>query len=99
MGMKALVMAAGAAVAVLHAATGAVGADFRGYDPTTFDGAMLPADQLQAMVTDAMQVTPPKNGQSYVIGFANLQRDIPFCALVEQGIKENAEAAGIELVV
>ncbi len=34
-----------------------------------------------------------------MIGFANLQRDIPFCALVEEGIKANAEAAGVELVV
>jgi ribose transport system substrate-binding protein len=52
-----------------------------------------------AMVQAAMEVTPPKNGDTYVIGFANLQRDIPFAALVEQGILENAEAAGIEVVV
>ena len=74
-------------------------ADFMGYDPATHDGSMFSADDLNAMVTAAMEVTPPRNGENYVIGFANLQRDIPFCALVEQGILENAEAAGIEVVV
>ncbi|NBO21653.1 MAG: sugar ABC transporter substrate-binding protein, partial [Rhodobacteraceae bacterium] len=33
------------------------------------------------------------------VKFANLQRDIPFCALVEQGILEVAKAAGVEVVV
>lgn len=80
--------------------SGAAGAaDFHGYDPDTFDGKMLSEQQLQAMVADAMTNTPPRNGENYVIGFANLQRDIPFCVLVEDGIKANAEAAGIELVV
>jgi ribose transport system substrate-binding protein len=60
---------------------------------------MFPAENLMAMVKAAMEVSPPRNGENYVIGFANLQRDIPFCALVEQGILENAEAAGIEVVV
>lgn len=77
----------------------ALAQDFHGYDPATFDGFMLPAENLAAMVTEAMAMTPPKNGKNYVIGFANLQRDIPFCALVEQGILENAKAAGIEVSV
>src|SRR6187397_2314178 len=80
------------------AATLAMGAlasaeDFHGYDPATFDGAMLHADNLKAMVADAMKVKPPKNGKNYVIGFANLDRDITFCAKVEQGIVANAKAA------
>jgi ribose transport system substrate-binding protein len=87
-----------AMAAVLVSAT-AYAEDFHGFDPATFDGAMLPADKLKAMVVDAMKVAPPRNGKNYVIGFANLQRDIPFCALVEEGIKANADAAGIELVV
>ena len=87
-----------AATAILLGGT-AYGDDFHGYDPATFDGAMLPADSLKAMVADAMKSVPPKNGKKYVIGFANLQRDIPFCALVEQGIKANSDAAGVELVV
>jgi ribose transport system substrate-binding protein len=77
----------------------ALAQDFHGYDPATFDGFMLPAENLAAMVTEAMAKTPPRNGTSYVIGFANLQRDIPFCALVEQGILENAKAAGLEVTV
>lgn len=86
------------------AATLAMGAlasaeDFHGYDPATFDGAMLPADNLKAMVADAMKVKPPKNGKNYVIGFANLDRDITFCAKVEQGIVANAKAADVELVI
>jgi ribose transport system substrate-binding protein len=77
----------------------AVAEDFHGYDPATFDGSMLSAENLKAMVTDAVAARPPRNGTQYVIGFANLQRDIPFCALVEQGIMENAAAAGVEVVV
>jgi ribose transport system substrate-binding protein len=73
--------------------------DFHGYDPATFDGAMLAAENLKAMVAEAAAKSPPKNGKNYVISFANLQRDIPFCALVEDGIKRNAEAASVELVV
>lgn len=73
--------------------------DFHGFDPATFDGTALPPADLKAMVADAMKVTPPKNGKTYVIGFANLQRGITFCALVEQGIKAEAAAAGVDLVV
>lgn len=88
-------------VAALALSVGAVpaAADFQGYDPATHNGSMFPSETLMAMVEAAMAVTPPRNGENYVIGFANLQRDIPFCALVEQGILENAEAAGIEVVV
>jgi ribose transport system substrate-binding protein len=69
------------------------------FDLATYDGAMLPAADLKAMAEAAAQKTPPKNGDHYVIGFANLSRDIPFTQLVEQGILTNAEAAGIEIVV
>ncbi|MCT8160084.1 sugar ABC transporter substrate-binding protein [Pseudoruegeria sp. SHC-113] len=95
--MNKLLMSAATALALLG--TPPAQADFLGYDPATHDGAMFPADALMAMVKAAMEVTPPRNGETYVIGFANLQRDIPFCALVEKGILENAEAAGIEVVV
>lgn len=90
---------AAAAATVLLLSSAAYALDFHGYDPATFDGAMLSKDQLQAMVADAMKKAPPKNGKNYVIGFANLQRDIPFCALVEKSILENAKAAGIDLQV
>ncbi len=81
------------------AGTTALAEDFHGFDPATFDGQMLSADQLGAAVADAMKVTPPKNGKKYVIAFANLDRGITFCNKVEQGIKKNAEAAGLELVI
>lgn len=95
--MKKLLLSAAAAAALMAAVPAQ--ADFRGYDPATHDGSMFAADDLMEMVKAAMEVTPPRNGENYVIGFANLQRDIPFCALVEQSILENAEAAGIEVVV
>jgi len=96
--MRHLILSAAAALALSGSAVPAL-ADFQGFDPATHDGAMFPVENLMAMVKAAMDVTPPRNGETYVIGFANLQRDIPFCALVEQGILENAAAAGIEVVV
>lgn len=87
-------------VAVACLATSAAYADdFHGFDPAKFDGNMLSAEALKAMVVDAAKVTPPKNGSKYSVGFANLQRDIAFGVLVEKGIQQNADAAGIELVV
>ncbi len=73
--------------------------DFFGFEPKTYNGEMLSADTLQQMVSAAKEVTPPKNGKNYVFAFANLQRDIAFGILTEQGIVKNAEAAGIELVI
>ena len=88
-----------ATASLLLSATALLAEDFHGFDPANFDGAMLSGDQLQAMVEEAKATTPPRNGDNYVIGFANLQRDIPFGVLVEQGIQENADAAGVELVI
>jgi ribose transport system substrate-binding protein len=73
--------------------------DFHGFDPATFDGRMLSPDALKAMASDAAALTKPRQGERYTFGFANLQRDISFGVLVEQGIAKNAEAAGIELVI
>src|SRR5262245_37713588 len=90
-------LATGAAFALLGSA--AFAEDFHGFDPANFSGAMLSADQLKAALGEAMAKTPPRNGKNYVIGFANLQRDISFCQKVENGIKANTDAAGIELLV
>lgn len=80
--------------------TGVAQADeFHGFDPGSFNGEMLSAEQLKAMVADATKANPPKNGEQYVIGFANLQRDISFGVLVENGIKANADAAGVNLLI
>lgn len=88
-----------AAALALLLAPAAYAEDFHGYDPATFDGAMLPAANLSAMIVDAMKVTKPKNGKSYVIAFANLQRAITFCAKVEEGIVANAKAASLDLEI
>ena len=69
------------------------------FDANNHDASMLSEAELKAMVDEAMKVNPPKNGKNYVFGFANLQRDIAFCALVEDGILANAKAAGIEVLV
>jgi ribose transport system substrate-binding protein len=92
-----MLLAAVATVCLAGAAAHAE--DFHGFDPATFDGAALPPANLQAMVVDAIKVNPPHNGKKYVIGFANLQRGITFCALVEQGIVAEAKAAGVDLDV
>jgi ribose transport system substrate-binding protein len=88
------------AVALFVGSAASVGAaDFHGFDPATFDGKMLGVEALKAMVADLAAKAKPKNGKSYVIGFANLQRDIVFCVKVEDSLKANADAAGIELLV
>ena len=73
--------------------------EFHGFDPAAFEGRMLAPEQLQAMVADAQDHSPPTNGASYVFGFANLQRDMIFGIRVEDSIKANVEAAGIEVRV
>ena len=75
------------------------GADFHGFDPATYDGLMLPPEALRAMAAAAAEKSPPKNGESLVCGFANLQRDISFGIKVEKSIQQNAEAAGVELLI
>jgi hypothetical protein len=73
--------------------------EFFGFNPDNYDGHQLPAETLKQMVEAAKAKRPPKNGDRYVFGFANLARNINFCLLVEQGIKQNADLAGIELIV
>ncbi|WP_018182934.1 sugar ABC transporter substrate-binding protein [Kaistia granuli] len=90
---------AGAAVMTLLLGSAAYAEDFHGFDPAKFDGAMLSADQLKAMVADATAAHKPNNGKNLVLGFANLQRDVSFCLKVENGMLDNAKAAGIELQV
>jgi ribose transport system substrate-binding protein len=73
--------------------------DFHGFDPLNYSGEMLSDDQLKAMAADAAANHKPRNGEKLVIGFANLQRDITFCQIVEEGILKNIKAAGIDVVV
>lgn len=87
------------ATAVTLVAGAAFADDFHGFDPATYDGKRLSADQYAAMVKDATALKAPRNGQKLVFGFANLQRDITFGVAVENSIKANADLAGIELLV
>jgi ribose transport system substrate-binding protein len=97
--MKYSLAALACATAFVVVAAGTAAAEDHGFDPASFDGAMLSAEQLQAMVKDAVGVTPPRNGSKYVIGFANLQRDMSFGVVLEKGIQANADAAGVELTI
>ena len=88
------------ATAVTLVAGAAFADDFHGFDPATYDGKRLSADQYAAMVKDATAVKAPRNGQKLVFGFANLQRDITFCAEVEKArSRRTPTLAGIELLV
>jgi len=91
-------LALGVASGLLFSAA-AFAEDFHGFDPAKYDGTRLSADQYKAMVADATAKTPPRNGSKYVIGFANLQRDITFGVVVEKSIQENADLAGLDLVI
>ena len=75
------------------------GGQFHGFDPAAYDGLMFSQEALKAMVAEAVEKSPPKNGESLVFGFANLQRDMSFGIKVEKSIERNAEAAGIELLI
>ncbi len=91
-------LALGVASGILFSAA-AFADDFHGFDPSKYDGTRLSADQYKAMVTDATAVKPPRNGSKYVIGFANLQRDMTFGVVVEKSIQANADLAGVDLVI
>ena len=59
------------------------GGQFHGFDPAAYDGLMFSQEALKAMVAEAVEKSPPKNGESLVFGFANLQRDMSFGFKVE----------------
>ena len=93
-------IAGGVATACLLLAGGLASAeDFHGFNPESFDGSMVSADQLKAMVADATAAHKPNNGKNLVIGFANLQRDVSFCLKVENSILANAKAANVDMQV
>ena len=83
----------------LAGARPAAAESFHGFDPSAHDGSMMSTAALAAMVKDATAAHPLRNGSQLVVGFANLQRDITFCAKVEAGLLANAKAAGINLEV
>lgn len=68
-------------------------------EPADLTGQRLSEADYQALVDAAKKVTPPKTGDTYTFGFANLGRNAPFFLNVEKGILENAELAGIKVLV
>lgn len=99
MTLNSLRLAALAGLTTVLMSGAAFAEDFHGFDPANFDGNMVSAEQLAAMVTEAIAANAPRNGEKLTIGFANLARDVSFCLKVEEGIIANAEAAGIDLQV
>ncbi|MBB5754527.1 sugar ABC transporter substrate-binding protein [Prosthecomicrobium pneumaticum] len=97
--LRPLARGAAAATFALLLGTAAQAQDFHGFNLSGHDGSMISAENLKAMVAEAASVSKPRNGEKLVIGFANLQRDVSFCLKVEEGLKANAEAAGVELVI
>ena len=97
--MRALRWGALILVAVALGAVAFAQDTFLGFDPSSFNGEMLSSSTLHQMVAAAEKVAPPRNGKNYVFAFANLERDISFTIKVEDSIKANAKAAGIDLVV
>lgn len=68
-------------------------------DASDLKGQPITEDQYIELVNAAKAVNPPKNGENYVFGFANLGRNAPFFLSVEQGIVDNGEKAGVEILV
>ncbi|MCR9193304.1 MAG: substrate-binding domain-containing protein [Hyphomonas sp.] len=68
-------------------------------DLDRLDGTMLSEAEYEALVAAARENSPPNDGVTLTIGFANLSRDIVFTQLVERSILENGERAGIEVIV
>lgn len=68
-------------------------------EPSDLAGQRLSEADYKALVEAATKATPPKNGDTYTFGFANLGRNAPFFLNVEKGILENAKLAGIDVLV
>ena len=67
-------------------------------DLSDLNGDMLSPEVYAELVADAAKASPPNDGSTLTIGFANLSRDIVFTQLVEKSILENAERAGIKVI-
>lgn len=72
--------------------------DFHGFDPTDVGPEPPSAENLRAMVADAMAVTPPRNGETYVIGYTMWGGNSPFSLYNKQGLEALAELAGVRIL-
>ncbi len=84
------------------AATGlampALAEDFHGFDPRAVGPETPGAEALQAMVAEAMTVTPPRNGDAYVFGYTMWGGNSPFSLYNKQGLEALGDAAGVEIL-
>ncbi|SLN64553.1 sugar ABC transporter substrate-binding protein [Roseisalinus antarcticus] len=87
-----------ALVAASALAAPAMAEDFHGFDPTDVGPETPTAENLQAMVADAMEATPPRNGETYVIGYTMWGGNSPFSLYNKQGLEALGEMAGVEIL-
>lgn len=71
---------------------------FHGFDPLNVGPNHPSRENLAAMVADAMKVTPPRNGKTYVFGYTMWGGSSPFSQLNKKGLEKVAADAGIELI-
>lgn len=72
--------------------------DFHGFDPENVQAEAPDAAALQAMVAEAMAVTPPRNGEKYVFGYTMWGGNSPFSLLNKAGLEDLGDAAGIDIL-
>lgn len=76
----------------------ALAEDFHGFDPANVGPEPPSAEQLRAMVADAMAVTPPRNGETYVIGYTMWGGNSPFSLYNKQGLERLGDMAGVDIL-
>ena len=92
-------MATAAGLALAGLPRFAQAAGFHGFDPADVGPDRPSADNLKAMVADAMKKTPPRNGKNYVFGYTMWGGSSPFSQLNKQGLQALCADAGIGLLV
>lgn len=87
----------GASIAV-NLAMPTMAENFHGFDPEAIGPESPSAEALQAMVADALAVTPPRNGSHYVIGYTMWGGNSPFSLYNRRGLEALAELAGVDIL-
>jgi len=71
---------------------------FHGYDLADISATPPDTATLRAMVAEAKQVTPPRNGETYIFGYTMWGGSSPFSQLNKRGLEAMGAAAGIEIL-
>lgn len=72
--------------------------DWHGFDPNAVGADAPTAEALLAMVADAKAVTPPRNGDHYVIGYTLWGGNSPFSLYNKKGLEALGALAGVEIL-